>query len=396
MSSPLRTRAALQPNADIERLVVVTSKLDNWMREAAWPLWWESNRHANGSYFEALDFNGRSIKCTKARVRVQARQIFSFAMAHTMGWNKPGLEEGIRQSLDRFMLTCVGPEGLPGTQVDIEEGLMRDASPSLYNVAFMLLALAQTREAICDPVIDGQIELLLDNLDRCMGYGLGLGYRETLPADNFRYQNPHMHLYEALLCLFRVTRDPQAGERAEQLLEFIRDTFFDERNGYVNEIAGAPRGETPEQFEPGHSMEWVWLLGLRSRLFGVPLDPFAIRLYWTYVRSGIAEGKTPMCLTLDYKPIDSTCRLWSQNEALKAHLCIYESGPPGLSDEALTRAADCAEYISNHWLNTSCAGGFVDQFDADGNILSADIPASMGYHIYLSIAELLRVTSSFR
>ena len=103
-----------------------------------------------------------------------------------------------------------------------------------------------------------------------------------------------------------------------------------------------------------------------------------------------------MCLTVDHRPVDASCRLWSQNEALKAHLCMFELGPPELAEEALARAAECAESISGRWLDSACAGGFNDHYDASGKMIASDMPASMGYHLYLSIAELLRVTSRLR
>ena len=92
----------------------------------------------------------------------------------------------------------------------------------------------------------------------------------------------------------------------------------------------------------------------------------------------------------------ASCRLWSQTEALKAHLCIYELGPPGLAEDALARAAACAVSISDRWLDSDCPGGFNDHYDSAGNMIAVDMPASMGYHLYLAVAETLRVTSRFR
>ena len=150
------------------------------------------------------------------------------------------------------------------------------------------------------------------------------------------------------------------------------------------------------QYEPGHSMEWVWLLGYRSRLFDIPLDPFAVKLYTSYCSSGIAEGKTPMCLTVKHEPVDATCRLWSQTESLKAHMCIAKLGPKELAHIALKRAIECAESIHDHWLNTECRGGFYDQFDADGKLLARDIPGSMGYHLYVAIMDLSRTSKELK
>ena len=59
------------------------------------------------------------------------------------------------------------------------------------------------------------------------------GYRESLPDKLPRRQNPHMHLFESLLVLYKVTDNPDVHERAEILLNFIRDTFFDETAGVV-------------------------------------------------------------------------------------------------------------------------------------------------------------------
>lgn len=127
-----------------------------------------------------------------------------------------------------------------------------------------------------------------------------------------------------------VTRDTAARERAEALLDFVRLTFFDHRNNIVQERVSSEAGTMENHYEPGHSMEWVWLLGWRSRLFDIPLDPFASWLYELYCSAGIPEGRTPMGLTADQNPVDPTCRLWSQTESLKAHLTIVEMGAPEL------------------------------------------------------------------
>jgi mannose/cellobiose epimerase-like protein (N-acyl-D-glucosamine 2-epimerase family) len=95
-----------------------------------------------------------------------------------------------------------------------------------------------------------------------------------------------------------------------------------------------------------------------------------------------------MCLTVTHQPVDPTRRLWSQTEALKAHLCIAKHGPEELLHIAIQRAIDCAESIHDQWLDTECRGGFYDHFDAKGKLLASDIPASMGYHLYVAIMEL--------
>lgn len=376
----------------INKLCNLQLQLDNWMREIAWPLWWQADRHDNGSFYEALDFNGRPVASEIARVRVQARQIFSFAMARTLGWQEPTLPKLLRLSIDRFLDTCFGPEGIPGTLVDIEQGQMTDSLPNLYNTAFTITALVKSHQALGNTDLKARLDQLFDDIDRYLAYPGSAGYRETLPADGIRLQNPHMHLFESLLYMYEAYGGQATARRAGDLLGFIRCSFFDEEAGIVWERVTAEGQPIGDNYEPGHSLEWIWLLGWYARLLGEPLDPFAVRLYSHYHSAGIAEGKTPMGLSLDNGPADSTRRLWSQTESLKAHLTIYSQGPEELRKKSMQGALDCGRAIQDDWLDIPCAGGWYDHFDAEGVLIAKDIPGSMGYHLYVAIEELSRIT----
>jgi mannose-6-phosphate isomerase len=380
----------------LKKLAKTSKKLDGWMRDEAWQLWWKKGRLANGLFVEALDFDGNPVPGDIARVRVQARQIYSLALAWKLGFRKKSLPRKLEQSIDRFLETCLGPEGIPGMLVDIKSGRMTDPQPNLYVTAFSLLALAQSRKVLGGPVVDPKIHRLLADIDEHLTLPGNDGYREKIPSNTVRLQNPHMHFYESLLALYKVTRDPGVQDRAEKLLGFVRDTFFDRQSGVVHEKVN-PTLEMPAgEYEPGHSMEWVWLLGWRARLFDMPLDPFAVRLYEHYCASGIPEGHAPMCLTVDHAPIDPSCRLWSQTESLKAHLTIAELGPPELTKEALKRAVKCANAIYGKWLDTDCPGTFYDHYDETGAMIAKDVPASMCYHLYVMVMELNRSVKKLR
>ncbi len=360
------------------------------MHDEALPLWWKAGRLENGAFYEALDFSGKPVADRTARVRVQARQIYGFALAWKLGWRKKSLPRKLQQSIERYLDTCLGPEGIPGTLIDIEKGQLTDPRPSLYNMAFAVMALAQSRKVLGGKAIDPCLHRLLETIDRHLACPDGNGYRETLPPNTIRLQNPHMHLFESFLCLYKATRDPDVRERAETLLDFIRDSFFDERSGVVQEKVNPSLEMSTGQYEPGHSMEWVWLLGWRSRLFKLPLDPFATRLYTHYCSAGIAEAETPMCLTVDNRAVDPTRRLWSQTESLKAHLAMAEMGPAEFAPGAVQRALECARAIEKEWLDTDCKGGWYDHFDEEGKLIATDMPASMGYHLYVLVMELSR------
>ena len=379
-----------------KKLAKASKKFEAWALTEAFPLWWKAGRHSNGAFYEALDFEGQPVPSDIARVRVQARQIFSLALAWKMGFRKKSLPVKLEQSMDRMLATCLVKEGLPGTLVDIEKGVLTDPQASLYVTAFMLLALAQSRKVLGSKAVDPKIETLLANIDQWLALPGGNGYREYLSSDSERLQNPHMHLYESFLLLYRTTGREDILERAETLLDFVRKTFFDAQNGVVREKVNPGVEMPPGPYEPGHSMEWVWLLGMRSRLLNEPLDPFAQRLYEHYYSAGIAEGRAPMGLTVNNEPFDASCRLWSQTESLKAHLTMAESGPPELAATALHRAVECAQDIHDRWLATDCRGGWYDHFDGDGELIAKDIPGSMCYHLYVMVKELKRASKKLK
>lgn len=406
------------------QLLEAAGRLDGWMREQAWPLWWSRGRHPNGAFFEALDFAGHPLASGESRVRVQARQLFSFLLAAKLGWRQPGLRDGLKASAARFLDSCFRADGLAGRRIDIERGELIDDRPDLYDNAFCLLALAHSRKALGASVADAAIGRLLESLDQRLAQPNGEGYRESspnlasqernapsskaadsrtaVPSPGRRQQNPHMHLFESLLALHGETGSIAVRQCAESLLDFISRTFFDLQGSCVRELA--PSAE--DSFEPGHSMEWVWLLGHRARLFGVELHPFALPLYQRAWAAAPVAGRTPLRLPCSRAPgasplperpsgnsgsSDPSCRLWAQAETLKAHLCMVEQGPPELAAAAAQRAAQCADAIGERWMSGVCPGGWVDHLDARGSRIARTMPASTGYHLYLAISELSRV-----
>ena len=345
---------------------------------------------------------------------VQARQLFGFMLAEQRGWRAQGLAEELAASADWFVDNCFRPDGLAGRRIDIERGLLLDDRPTLYDNAFCLLALAQGRKILGEARAGTLIGQLLGSLDRHLGLAEGDGWRESIPAPKRRLQNPHMHLFEALLVLYDQTRSDAAHRRAEALLGFIGQRFFDRQGHLVREavLPGAQADEAggnsaertqgggdghigdqggEEGYEPGHSMEWVWLLGYRARLFGAPLHEFALPLYQRACAASTGAARTPMRLAADNSPIDANCRLWAQAESLKAHLCMFELGPPNLAAAAGERSLACAEAILGRWLVGVAPGGWMDRVGADGKPAAETMPASTGYHLFLAISELSRV-----
>src|ERR1700687_653270 len=110
------------------------------MIEHSLPLWsgegWDSTA---GGFVEKLDIEGRADRAAPRRVRVQARQIYSFAKAAQMGWYPEGREIAMK-GLDYLLTTAKGPDGQPGfVHLLAPDGAVLDPLRDTYDHAFVLL-----------------------------------------------------------------------------------------------------------------------------------------------------------------------------------------------------------------------------------------------------------------
>ena len=149
----------------VKKLARLAEQFQAWALEESLPLWWKANRLANGAFYEALDFEGRPVPEPQARVRVQARQVYALALGWKLGFRKKSLPAKLESSIERFFDTCLGPEGLPGRIVNVENGELVDPRPELYNTGFALMALAQSRKVLGGRAVDGRIGRLFDRID---------------------------------------------------------------------------------------------------------------------------------------------------------------------------------------------------------------------------------------
>lgn len=373
-----------------ERLLRAGERLRGWMLEESLPLWIDVGMHPSGGVYEALDFDGRPVESDVSRVRVQARQVFSFALAHRQGFEPETTRRAVESLVDVLTGACRRPDGLYGRIVDLRARTLSDDTVELYDNAFAMLALASARGVASDDV-DRHIDALFEALDTHLRHEDG-GYTELLPPPSWRLQNPHMHLFESLLALYESSGDAAVRERIASLYDFVAGTFFNEEEACVHEFAGAVDDDRTGYFEPGHSVEWVWLLGRYARLLDRPYPDFGRALYARALESLDDAGRAMMGVAHSGEPVDASRRLWSQTETIKAHLTIMEHSDGDDAAHALERAVGAAQGMHDEWLAPAAPGGWLDHFDEHGRLRAKDMPASSGYHVYSAVAEILRLT----
>jgi mannose/cellobiose epimerase-like protein (N-acyl-D-glucosamine 2-epimerase family) len=367
----------------------VIARLKARMIDHALPLWsgegWDPTA---GGFIDRLAPDGRADAAAPRRIMVQARQIYCFAKAAQMGWYPKGREVALK-GLDYLLTKAKSPDGKPGfVHVLTPEGAVLKPLRDTYDHAFVLLALASAYALDRDAQIRAEIDALCYFLDTQLRSPNG-GFLEGLPPSMPRRQNPHMHLFEALIAAFDATHDNVFQNRAGDFFALFLANLYDKQKQLLGEYFEEDWSRIePVSIEPGHQAEWVWLLKGFERITGCPTGRFrgellASALRYRDVATGclVDEGDTAGNVKRD------TRRLWPQAELAKAWVAQAEAGEAGAADEARMALVR----LERHYLCHPVAGGWHDQFDRDGNSLVATIPASSFYHVLCAVTEAEQV-----
>jgi len=357
------------------------ARLETWVREAALPFWASQAQDLDGSWYEHLKLDKSPDAEAIRRLRVQARQVYVYALADRLGWY-----EGARQVADStfdFMISKgYQPDGKPGfIHLLNPDYSVNSDRRDLYDHAFYLLACANVGKR--GDKIAKEILVLMKKWEAPGG-----GWIEGEPATLPRRQNPHMHLFEASMAYYELSGDKSWLTITAKVFEIFKNHIFDPKNHIVREFfnmdwsySSGPEGDSAE---PGHGVEWVWLLGQYQRLTGIDTSRYAQLLYDRAYR-GQADFLNDEEDVLGNVRRD-TKRLWIQTEVVKCHLAQAERGIVGSAD----MAAAAIEGLFQYYLNAD--GSWIDQIDNAGNPIAKTIPVSTFYHVICMAAEAKRIS----
>jgi mannose-6-phosphate isomerase len=367
----------------------VIARLKARMIDHALPLWsGEGWDRTTGGFIDRLAPDGLADAQAPRRIMVQARQIYCFAKAARMGWYPQGREVALK-GLDYLLTKAKSPDGKPGfVHVLTPEGTVLKPGRDTYDHAFVLLALATVYSLDRDAQVRAEIDALCHFLDTQLRSPHG-GFLEGLPPSMPRRQNPHMHLFEAMIAAFDATHDNVFQNRAGDFFALFLASLYDKQKQLLGEYFEEDWSRIePVSIEPGHQAEWAWLLKGFERITGCPTGRFRGELLASALRY---RDEATGCLVDEGDTAGNvkrhTRRLWPQTEIAKAWIAQAESGEAGAADEARMALVR----LERHYLSHPVAGGWHDQFDRDGNSLVATIPASSFYHVLCAVTEAEQV-----
>ncbi|TLM75253.1 AGE family epimerase/isomerase [Microbulbifer harenosus] len=363
--------------------------LTHWMSRSALPLWLEQGFDAEtGSAHERLDDKGHADLACPKRVRVQARQMFVLASAQQRGWITDGAARVER--LDTFTSRFATHPQAPDVFVHVlsADNEISDARQDVYDMAFFLLACAWRFRAFGDASALRKADALTRHLDNYIKGPRG-GWLEGDYDSKARRQNPHMHLFEAFIALYDATRDGRWLARAGEIFTLFENCFYDAEHGvlleYFHQDWRPLSGDEGQEVEPGHMLEWVWLLHQYHHRSGAPVRRYTDRLYQSAIDHGL-ESHTGLlydAIALDGTPLKTTKRCWPLTELIKASLCQAEAG----SELAETQAARAIQTLFKYYFSNEIPGLYIDQLDGANQILNGKAPASTLYHLMVATTE---------
>ena len=355
------------------------ARLRQWCAERALPLWADRAQNSDGSWVEHLHLNGMADHAAERRWRVLARQVYVYAKASSMGWF-----DGQAVAISTYeKMTDIGFVHRVNTG-----GEVTNSTRDLYDHAFYILAASSLYALTSDQKYLKDAESLLDWVDATLSHASG-GWRESdhVSKSAARRQNPHMHLLEASLFLHGITQDPKHLRYAEIVFGLFETHFFND--GTISEFFDAnwalEMGAKGQTAEPGHAVEWVWLLGQYQKATG-----HDVRAYQSALYSKALHGRGWFLNDEEDKSGETrreTKRLWVQTEVIKSHLAMAEAGILGARD----MAAATIDALFSTYLTPD--GVWNDQINACGANIATTIPVSTFYHILCMAAESERIAA---
>jgi len=284
----------------------------------------------------------------------------------------------------------------------IDRGTATDADLRIdaYDESFVLLGLGALYRVRPTASVLSLIERTWQGMRDTLGEATTGAFHENSdardparPYPRPRRQNPHMHLFEAVLELFDATGSRQWLSVASAMVDLFDRYFVDQKTGALREFLdrdlGPAAGPEGEIREPGHQFEWVWLLQRYGRMAGRDMRDRVAPLY-AFGLKGVHQEGVHAGLAVDELLAGGSVRspsmlLWPQTEALKAHLSQLEAGDP----TAMARARQVLDGMFTHHLRAD-PPIWRNQIAPDGSTLQADAPTRLLYHLVLAITEARR------
>ena len=366
-----------------------------WLIEYVCPYWADRVVDPKGGFFESLDAQGVAVKSSRRTVMVLGRLTYVFSHATVLdptGLMKTVAAHGFEE-LSRWEHECGTVGGW--ARARLVGGGIEDATRDTYDQAFVILACAWYHAATGSSAAVAMAQRAYGFFEAHVRDAVHGGFFEEFPDTRKlpRRQNPHMHLLEACLAMYRATCDATWLSRCDGLLSLFRSCLFDPASGTIAEfyagdwtLVAGPQGQIRE---PGHQFEWVWLLAEYRRLGGTQETADLQEKLFAFGRRYGIDGAEPRMVFDAIDPagavIANTKLFWPQTEYIKACVVRAESGDNFAASEIDLHLRK----LKQHFFRADGAN-WCNHISRSGTFMVNETPARVLYHLFLAVAEMVR------
>lgn len=361
----------------------------HWLFDSALPYWGtiggdgSSHKPFQWGAHEQLQMDGSPDFPGYKRLRVQARQLYSFTQGALMGWTQAN---SITEQIYNFMQNAQLGEG-HWAKTLTRTGEVLDSSSDLYDLAFVIFSLAWYARLSNNQRPIQQARQTIQWIERYMSYPQG-GYKNIVPLIyGYRQQNPHMHLLEAALALYETTGAEQDLIIAHKLIHLFKTKFFNHQSGVLEEYFVENWAPVPcppaTEVEPGHQYEWIWLLSEYKRLTSINHDVEMQRMYHFNEHYAVDQvtGLVADKVQKDGTLVNKSARLWVQTEAIRATSLIHD-------EKSYQHLSKIIDNLLRRYFKNCPRGTWQDQLTHCYDYKNNKIPASSFYHIVSGYVQL--------
>ncbi len=385
------TLIAANQNLDLKEAQKI---LRAWLFDDALPLWWNIGGDVGkGGFYEKINLDGTPHDINR-RTRVAARQVYSYALAKTMGY-AGATDLAIDQGLKWLSGPARNPENGMLYAVLAPDGSVVKGDFDFYDHAFAMLAYASAfRVRPHDKALEAAAVHIRDTIVATYSHP-ERGFEESNPRTLPLKANPHMHMFEACLAWIEAGGDDKWREIAAQIADLCVDKFLHPETGSLREFFDgdwhAMIGELGRIIEPGHQFEWAWLFLRWAKKTGKPAYVAAAKRLIDIAEgpgTDDTRGVTMNELWDDFTPKDANARLWPQTERMKAYVKLADAAETLAEKQAAVAKAVKAAAGLKLYLSAEISGLYRDRMKTDGTFEIEPAPASSLYHIICAIDEL--------
>jgi mannose/cellobiose epimerase-like protein (N-acyl-D-glucosamine 2-epimerase family) len=277
-----------------------------------------------------------------------------------------------------------------------DDNTPHDATKDLYHHAFIMLGLAHYLAIFADKdSLDWLCktnELVFRHFSLPGGWFAPSTTRDWAILGRNLEQNPHMHLLEAYLSSYKVTRDDTFLKCSTHIMSIYTEILRTPDGSKVLEHLdedGQPSGEEGNLIQPGHLYEWYWLVNEYADIAGLP----AYRAACTPIvgwadRWGVDPGAGGIYDMVDTggNIVSHRKRIWPVTECIKALVTLARSSGGEQSYETL---AQWITFIGEKYCTVD--GAWHEYLNQSLKPDCDYMPLSTPYHVAMAALEVERL-----